>query len=92
MALQSMTGFARAAAELDGAAISWEARSVNGRGLDVRLRLPPGFERLELPAKQAVQRRFSRGNVQATLAVGRQAGLAQPVVNEAFLRDVAGLA
>ncbi len=92
MALQSMTGFARAAADRDGTAISWEVRSVNGRGLDVRLRLPSGFERLELPAKQAVQRRFSRGNVQATLVVSRQPGLAQPVVNEAFLRDVAGLA
>ncbi|MVB00122.1 YicC family protein [Nitratireductor sp. CAU 1489] len=92
MALQSMTGFARAAADRDGTAISWEVRSVNGRGLDVRLRFPPGFERLELPAKQAVQRKFSRGNVQATLVVNRQQGLAQPVVNEAFLRDVAGLA
>jgi uncharacterized protein (TIGR00255 family) len=92
MALQSMTGFARASGDSDGAAIAWEARSVNGKGLDVRLRLPPGFERLELPARQAVQRRFSRGNVQATLTMSRQGLSAPPVVNEEFLRDVAALA
>ena len=43
--LQSMTGFARAGAELDGAAIAWEVKSVNGKGIEARFRLPPGFER-----------------------------------------------
>ncbi|HRE91135.1 MAG TPA: hypothetical protein PK095_18580, partial [Myxococcota bacterium] len=38
-----MTGFARASGSLEGASIAWETRSVNGKGLDVRLRLPPGF-------------------------------------------------
>ena len=47
MALQSMTGFARASAELNGAAIAWEVKSVNGKSLEARLRLPPGFERIE---------------------------------------------
>ncbi|MDW6021271.1 YicC/YloC family endoribonuclease [Mesorhizobium sp. BAC0120] len=92
MALQSMTGFARAGAELRGAAIAWEVRSVNGKGLEVRTRFPPGFERIEQPARQAVQRRFSRGNVQATLAVVHAGIGAQPVVNEEFLKDLAGLA
>jgi uncharacterized protein (TIGR00255 family) len=87
-----MTGFGRAAAEQAGAAVSWELRSVNGKGLEARLRLPQGFERLEAPARQAVQKRFSRGNIQATLAVVRTGFEVQPVINEAFLRDVAGLA
>jgi uncharacterized protein (TIGR00255 family) len=93
MTLQSMTGFARAAADHGGVAIVWEIKSVNGKNVELRLRLPPGFERLEPAVRQAVQKRFSRGNFQAALAVGRPGGLAaQPVVNEAFLKDVAGLA
>ena len=92
MALQSMTGFARAGAELDGVAIAWEVKSVNGKGIEARFRLAPGFERIEQPARQAIQRRFSRGNLQATLTVVHVALTTQPVVNEDFLKDLAGLA
>lgn len=93
MALQSMTGFARAVADHDGTSIAWEVKSVNGKSVELRLRLPPGFERLEPALRQAVQKRFSRGNFQATLTIGRAAGLhPQPIVNEAFLKDIAGLA
>lgn len=87
-----MTGFARAAADHDGAAVAWEIKSVNGKSIEARLRLPPGFERLELAARQAIQKRFSRGNVQATLTVARVGFAVQPVVNEVFLKDLAGLA
>lgn len=93
MTLQSMTGFARATAEHEGSAVAWELKSVNGKSAEVRLRLPPGFERLELPVRQAVQKRFTRGSFQASLNVTRPAGtMAQPVVNEVFLENVAGLA
>ncbi len=93
MNLQSMTGFARAAAEHGSTSLAWEVKSVNGKSAEVRLRLPQGFERLEPAVRQVVQKRFSRGNFQATLTVGRPAGThAQPVVNEAFLKDLAGLA
>lgn len=92
MGLQSMTGFARATGDHDGSSISWELRSVNGKNLEVRLRLPNGHERLEQTARQLVQRRFARGNVQATLTVSTGGKLLQPVVNEAFLRDLADLA
>lgn len=92
MPLQSMTGFARASAELKDAAIAWEVKSVNGKSLEARFRLPPGFERIEQPARAAVQKRFSRGNVQASLSAAHIGVQAQPVVNEAFLRDLAGLA
>jgi uncharacterized protein (TIGR00255 family) len=92
MSLQSMTGFARAAADHGGAAIAWEIKSVNGKTIEARLRLPPGFERLEQSVRQAIQKRFSRGNIQASLAVARGDVAVQPVVNEAFLKDLAGLA
>lgn len=93
MNLQSMTGFARAAADHQGTAIAWEVKSVNGKSVEVRLRLPQGFDRLEQATRQAIQKQFSRGNFQATLTVGRSSGQAvQPVVNEAFLKDIAGLA
>jgi uncharacterized protein (TIGR00255 family) len=93
MNLQSMTGFARVAADHEGAAIAWELKSVNGKAVEIRLRLPPGCERLEPAVRQAVQKRFSRGNFQATLTLSRMAGTQPPpVVNEAFLKDLAGLA
>ncbi len=93
MKLQSMTGFARSVADHDGTVIAWEVKSVNGKGAEVRLRLPPGSERLEPVARQAVQKRFSRGSFQASLTIARTAGTqSPPVVNEAFLKDLAGLA
>ena len=92
MKLQSMTGFARAAAEAEGTAATWELRSLNGKGLDMRLRLPPGIERIEQAVRQAIQKRFARGNLQATLALTGSAAQARPIVNEEFLADVAGLA
>ena len=92
MSVQSMTGFARSKGEREGTAFAWELKSVNGKGLEIRLRLPSGLERLEQPVRQAIQKRFSRGNFQATLNIAAKAGQTVPIVNEAFLRDVAGLA
>lgn len=92
MGLQSMTGFARATAELAGTQIAWEIKSVNGKSAEARFRLPPGLDRLEPAARQALQKRFSRGNFQASLTLVRTAAEAQPVVNEAFLTAVAELA
>lgn len=92
MALQSMTGFARAVAAHEGLSIAWELRSVNGKGLDLRLRTPPGFERLEQPARAAAQQRFSRGNVQASLSVGGSTASVRPVVDEALLDELAATA
>ena len=67
-----MTGFARADGRSDEAAWAWEARSVNGRGLDIRLRMPPGFESLEVQVRTAVSERFSRGNISLNLSVQRE--------------------
>ena len=92
MGLQSMTGFARAGAELSRAVFAWEVRSVNGKTIETRFRLPQGFERIEQPARQAVQRRFARGNLQATLTLAHVGPQAGAVVNEEFLAELAGLA
>jgi uncharacterized protein (TIGR00255 family) len=67
MTIVSMTGFAEAHGSREGARWRWEAKSVNGRGLDLRLRLPQGFESIEAAARVLAGDRFKRGNVQASL-------------------------
>jgi uncharacterized protein (TIGR00255 family) len=70
--LASMTGFARAEGNAEAVAWSWELRSVNGRGLDLRLRLPPGYDSLEPALREAAGKVLKRGNVTATLTVKRE--------------------
>ena len=74
MALVSMTGFAEVHGGRDELRWRWEAKSVNGRGLDLRLRTPPGFDGLEPPARVLAGERFRRGSVQATLTFEPQEG------------------
>ena len=69
MALVSMTGFADAQGGREGLRWRWEAKSVNGRGLDLRLRLPPGFDSVEPAARVLAGERFRRGSIQATLSM-----------------------
>lgn len=64
-----MTGYARAQGSDDRRRWVWEARSVNGRNLEVRCRVPQGFDRLENPARSAVASRLKRGNVSLTLTI-----------------------
>lgn len=72
MALTSMTGFARAEGALAPWSWFWEAKSVNGRSLEIRLRLPPGFEGIEGPLRAAAQKYFKRGNLQMTLTLAKE--------------------
>ncbi|MGB0671004.1 MAG: YicC/YloC family endoribonuclease [Rhodospirillales bacterium] len=67
--LVSMTGFARSQGESEGLNWAWEVRSVNGKGRDVRLRLPPGFEGLDGPVREAISAVAARGNVTANLNI-----------------------
>jgi uncharacterized protein (TIGR00255 family) len=67
MAIVSMTGFAEAQGSREGARWRWEAKSVNGRGLDIRLRIPPGFDGVEPVARTLATERFKRGSIQAQL-------------------------
>ncbi len=71
--IASMTGFARAEGTLDGLGFVWELRSVNGRGLDLRLRLPGGWDQLEPALRDAAGKLLRRGNVNATLTLKREA-------------------
>lgn len=71
--LASMTGFARTEGTAGGLAWAWELRSVNGRGLDVRLRLPTGWDALEPALREAAGKVLKRGNVSASLTVKREA-------------------
>jgi uncharacterized protein (TIGR00255 family) len=72
MAVVSMTGFGRAEGASGGVTWAWEARSVNGRGLDVRIRVPAGFDALEPFVREAAQKRFKRGSLQIGLNVKRE--------------------
>jgi uncharacterized protein (TIGR00255 family) len=80
-----MTGFARAGGQDERWSWSWELRSVNGRGLEVRLRLPAGLESLDQPARSAVAAALKRGNVSANLSATRLAGDVSIQVNRAAL-------
>ena len=88
MAIQSMTGFARSDGALGHSTWHWEVRSVNNRGLDMRLRLPPGHEALEARVRDGVAKRLTRGSVTVSLSAGRQAALAEVRLNEAALDQV----
>lgn len=70
--LASMTGFARSDGVVDGLSWAWELRSVNGRGLELRFRLPPGFDALEPGLREAAGKLLKRGNVTANLSVRRE--------------------
>ena len=88
MALKSMTGFARADGSSDHSRWTWEIRSVNGKGLDLRFRLPPGYERLDPPARERCAARLARGNIQATLNLETGSAGGRFRINEAVLADV----
>lgn len=85
MPISSMTGFARASGERQGLFWQWEVKSVNGKALDVRLRLPPGCEALETPVRAALAAAFKRGNLQVALSVSGQIGRETVRLNQEIL-------
>ena len=88
MTVKSMTGFARADASLGAVTWHWEVRSVNGRGLDVRVRLPAGYEGLEPAVRESVAKHLVRGNVSVTLSADRREGGQEIRLNEEALAEV----
>jgi len=74
MTLASMTGFARRDGAVGATRWTWEVRTVNGRGLDVRLRLPPGWDALDPPSRAAIAKALTRGSVTANLLLETEAG------------------
>ncbi len=66
-----MTGYARADGKTAGVAWAWEVKSVNAKGFELRLRVPPGFDALEIPARSRIAARIRRGTIQANLNLQR---------------------
>jgi uncharacterized protein (TIGR00255 family) len=88
MALSSMTGFARGHGVSGAYSWAWELKSVNAKGFDLRLRLPPGWDAVEGAARNDAAQVLARGTVHGTLTVERQ-GVAPSVrVNEPVLAAV----
>ena len=88
MTLSSMTGFARSHGASGSYAWSWEIKSVNAKGLELRLRLPSGFDAVEIPVRTRAAEMLSRGNVYATLSISRE-GIAPVVrINEPVLAAI----
>ena len=92
MALSSMTGFARSHGTSGPYAFEWELKSVNAKGLDLRLRLPPGWDELETYAKKRAAEGLARGTVYANLNVKRAGALSTVRVNEEVLASIVKMA
>jgi uncharacterized protein (TIGR00255 family) len=88
MALRSMTGFARGQGIAGSYAWAWEIKSVNAKGLDLRLRLPPGWDAIEAPARAQAAEKLARGTVYANLTVDRKGQASLVKINEPVLAAV----
>jgi uncharacterized protein (TIGR00255 family) len=93
MSIFSMTGFARAASSFGPARFAWELKTVNAKGLDVRLRLPQGFEAIDLTVQKRLGEKLKRGTCYATLSVQRETTAPEIRINkDILLRLIAALA
>jgi len=84
-----MTGFARTAGNAGPWRCVWEVRSVNAKGLDMRLRLAPPFDAIEAVARQKIAGKFVRGTIQAALAAERESMAPHVRINQDLLRELA---
>jgi uncharacterized protein (TIGR00255 family) len=91
MTIASMTGFARGEGRKEACAWTWELKSVNARGLEVRCRMPPGFEALEQAVRQRVAASLKRGNISATLSLTWNGGQQGVRINTDVLEQVLAL-
>ena len=92
MALSSMTGFARSHGASGPYAFEWELKSVNAKGFDLRMRLPPGWDELELFAKKRAGEVLTRGTVYGNLTVRRSNPLSVVRINEEVLASIVKVA
>lgn len=86
--LASMTGYGRASGALPGVSFTVELKSVNGRGLDMRMRLSSGFDGLEGEIRRIVGRAVTRGSLTVTLNVDREGEGGRVVVNHQALEAI----
>jgi uncharacterized protein (TIGR00255 family) len=95
MALASMTGFARQAGQSGAWTWAWEVKTVNAKGFDLRLRLPPGFDALEPAIRADVPKRIARGTCFASLSAQRPGAGADIRINrpalDALVAALAGI-
>jgi uncharacterized protein (TIGR00255 family) len=89
LTIASMTGFAREAGVTGSFQWAWEIKSVNGRGLDVRVRVPPGFDAIGEAARAEVQKGFARGQCQLNLSITRSATAPRVRINQEVLATLA---
>ena len=89
--LSSMTGYARASGSVPGISFLIEVKSVNARGLDIRTRLAPGFDTLDLEMRRRIGSALARGAITMTLNVDREGEGGRVVVNEHALGTVLAL-
>lgn len=92
MALSSMTGFARSHGASGPYAFEWELKSVNAKGFDLRMRLPPGWDDIETIARKRATDVLSRGTVYANLSVRRANALSTVRVNQDVLSAILAIA
>jgi len=90
--LSGMTGFARLSGCVEATQWTWEIRSVNGRGLDVRVKLPPEFSSLEAKIRQASGHVFKRGNLQVNLTLQGMSSSQSYHVNETLFDKLSDFA
>jgi uncharacterized protein (TIGR00255 family) len=86
--LNSMTGFARTEGAEGSHIWSWEVKSVNGKGLDMRCRMPHGFDELEQAARAMVSKRFKRGNFNLALSLSLEQDGVQYRINRGLLEQL----
>ena len=86
-----MTGFARTSGQLERDRWTWEAKSINGRSLDVRVKAPYGYDRIELPTKKLTSERLGRGSVSLTLTIESERTASTLQVNRSLLDDLIAL-
>lgn len=86
--LSSMTGYGRSEGSFETWSWVWEARSVNGKNLDMRMRIPPGFESLEPQIRKSVGQKLARGNLQISLNVQSIGGDGSYAINEGWLNTL----
>jgi len=92
MSIQSMTGFAREEGEFEVFSWRWELRSVNNRGLDVRVRLPSGMESFEIRVRESVGKHCKRGSFNISLNLTGMPSVADYKLNQALLDRVIEIA
>jgi uncharacterized protein (TIGR00255 family) len=92
MALSSMTGFARSHGASGPYVFEWELKSVNAKGFDLRMRLPPGWDELEAFAKKRAGEVLARGTVYANLNIKRASSASTIRINEEVLASIVKMA